>query len=304
MRSNVSSGTFFPWSETKGTSNPQDTGNFATYWQDSATGLDYANNRYYSNAFGRFTTPDPSKSSQDPTNPQSWNRYAYVMNDPVNANDPTGLDVELTCDGGDGSDNSSDCGAGGVMLTTPEGPSGTADNGDPIFSGGTTQSGDDGDDGSDDSSVGSDSTADPDDGSSTGSVGCTAAFTAAGAAVGADVGWAVGGGAGIVFGGGIGTILDPFGGTVAGGWVGGDLGSTGGALAGGSAGSALGGLISNIFCSTGTGGPRKGKRRKTAKPDKPGKHARPDPLKPGRYQVKDPHTGKWHDKPPGWRPDR
>ena len=41
--------TYSPWGETKGTSNPQDTWNFATYWQDSASGLDYANNRYYSN---------------------------------------------------------------------------------------------------------------------------------------------------------------------------------------------------------------------------------------------------------------
>ena len=50
---------YFPWGETKGASNPQDTWNFATYWQDSNTGLDYANNRYYANAYGRFATPDP-----------------------------------------------------------------------------------------------------------------------------------------------------------------------------------------------------------------------------------------------------
>ena len=53
---------YFPWGETKGTVNPEDTWNFATYWQDSATGLDYANNRYYSNGFGRFMTPDPYKA--------------------------------------------------------------------------------------------------------------------------------------------------------------------------------------------------------------------------------------------------
>jgi hypothetical protein len=76
------------------------------------------NNRYYSNAYGRFMTPDPASSSANANDPQSWNRYAYAGGDPTNSNDPTGLDFELTCDGGDGSDNDSDCGGGGVMLTT------------------------------------------------------------------------------------------------------------------------------------------------------------------------------------------
>ena len=87
---------YFPWGETKGTSNPQDTWNYATYWQDSFTGLDYANNRYYSNAYGRFMTPDPYQGTSggpgDVNNPQSWNRFAYVTGDPVNWYDPEGLD--------------------------------------------------------------------------------------------------------------------------------------------------------------------------------------------------------------------
>ncbi|HEX4004074.1 MAG TPA: RHS repeat-associated core domain-containing protein [Candidatus Acidoferrales bacterium] len=53
----------------------------------------------------------------------------------------------------------------------------------------------------------------------------------------------------------------------------------------------------------GKGRPGKGERRHTAKPDDPGKHARPIPGKPGRWQVRDPHTGKWIPKPPGWSPD-
>jgi len=52
------------------------------------------NNRYYSNAYGRFMTPDPyqgaSGGSGDPDNPQSWNRYAYTVGDPVNWVDPSG----------------------------------------------------------------------------------------------------------------------------------------------------------------------------------------------------------------------
>jgi hypothetical protein len=48
-------------------------------------------NRWYSSQFGRFTTPDPYQASAAPANPQSWNRYAYVENDPVNRHDPLGL---------------------------------------------------------------------------------------------------------------------------------------------------------------------------------------------------------------------
>jgi hypothetical protein len=48
----------------------------------------------------------------DPTNPQSWNRYAYVLNNPLAMVDPTGMDGgcgEL----GSGDDGSGDSGGGG-----------------------------------------------------------------------------------------------------------------------------------------------------------------------------------------------
>jgi len=47
--------------------------------------------RQYSDQ-GRWTSPDPAGlSAVDPTNPQSWNRYAYVLNNPLAMVDPTGL---------------------------------------------------------------------------------------------------------------------------------------------------------------------------------------------------------------------
>jgi uncharacterized protein RhaS with RHS repeats len=49
-------------------------------------------NRYYSSTLARFTTPDPYRASGGPADPQSWNRYTYVQNDPVNFSDPSGLD--------------------------------------------------------------------------------------------------------------------------------------------------------------------------------------------------------------------
>lgn len=81
----------FPYGDEPSTTT-QDRVKFATYYRDSTSTLDYARNRYYSRAIGRFTTPDPYGGSAKPGNPQSWNRYAYAGNDPVNFNDPGGLD--------------------------------------------------------------------------------------------------------------------------------------------------------------------------------------------------------------------
>jgi len=49
--------------------------------------------RYFSSAQGRFTSPDPLLASALLTDPQTWNRYAYVRNDPVNLVDPDGRAV-------------------------------------------------------------------------------------------------------------------------------------------------------------------------------------------------------------------
>jgi RHS repeat-associated protein len=44
-------------------------------------------------AKGRWTSPDPAGLvAVDPTNPQSLNRYAYVLNNPLANTDPTGLE--------------------------------------------------------------------------------------------------------------------------------------------------------------------------------------------------------------------
>jgi RHS repeat-associated protein len=81
---------YFPFGEEQ-TATSQKRMKFATYYREDNTGLDYAMHRYYSSLQGRFLTPDPYEGSANPANPQSWNRYAYVLNDPVNYNDPDGL---------------------------------------------------------------------------------------------------------------------------------------------------------------------------------------------------------------------
>ena len=60
-------------------------------YQRSESNLDYAQNRYYASSLGRFLTPDPYEGSASASNPNSWNRYAFVKNDPMNRIDPNGL---------------------------------------------------------------------------------------------------------------------------------------------------------------------------------------------------------------------
>ncbi len=50
--------------------------------------------RFYSPYLNQFTQPDTIVP--DPINPQSWNRYSYVRNNPINFNDPTG---HIDCSG-------------------------------------------------------------------------------------------------------------------------------------------------------------------------------------------------------------
>ncbi|HXX18699.1 MAG TPA: RHS repeat-associated core domain-containing protein [Candidatus Acidoferrum sp.] len=58
---------------------------------------------------GRWPSPDPAgMASVAPSNPQTWNRYAYALNDPLTVIDPAGLEndpycSEVECGGGDSS---------------------------------------------------------------------------------------------------------------------------------------------------------------------------------------------------------
>jgi RHS repeat-associated protein len=63
---------------------------FTSYERDANSG-DEAMMRRYTGKWHRFYQPDPYDGSYDVTDPQSFNRYAYTQNDPVNFVDPTGL---------------------------------------------------------------------------------------------------------------------------------------------------------------------------------------------------------------------
>ncbi len=58
--------------------------------RDAETGLDYFGARYMSSAQGRFTSVDPAYESEILEYPQTWNRYSYVYNYPLNLTDPDG----------------------------------------------------------------------------------------------------------------------------------------------------------------------------------------------------------------------
>ena len=64
---------------------------FTGYERDAESDLDFAQARMYNSRHGRFTSPDPLLSSGRLEQPQTWNRYAYVVNNPLIYIDPTGL---------------------------------------------------------------------------------------------------------------------------------------------------------------------------------------------------------------------
>ena len=64
---------------------------YALTERDKATGLDHTWFRKNENKAGRWTSPDPYNGSMSLGNPQSFNRYSYVENQPTNFVDPSGL---------------------------------------------------------------------------------------------------------------------------------------------------------------------------------------------------------------------
>ena len=60
--------------------------------RDSESGLDNFGARYNSSSMGRFMSPDPANVGASLDIPQSWNAYSYVLNNPLNYIDPSGMD--------------------------------------------------------------------------------------------------------------------------------------------------------------------------------------------------------------------
>ncbi len=64
---------------------------YTGYENDKESGLEYAQARYYNASHGRFTSVDPLTASGSIRDPQTFNRYSYVLNSPYKFTDPLGL---------------------------------------------------------------------------------------------------------------------------------------------------------------------------------------------------------------------
>ena len=64
---------------------------YTSYQKEEESNLEYAQTRYYNTAHGRFTSVDPLTESGTIRNPQTFNRYTYVINSPYKFVDPLGL---------------------------------------------------------------------------------------------------------------------------------------------------------------------------------------------------------------------
>jgi RHS repeat-associated protein len=94
---------YTPWGDRRGAGNLTQTTLDYTGQKRDDTGLLYYNARYYDPTLGRFISPDTI--APDRGDPQTRNRYSYVLNNPLKFTDPTGHCAQ---DGSDG-DNLDDC---------------------------------------------------------------------------------------------------------------------------------------------------------------------------------------------------
>jgi RHS repeat-associated protein len=81
------------------------------------TGDDHTQYRQYMSNLGRWASPDPLAG--DVSNPQSLNRYAYVMNNPTTLTDPSGMGPKDGWDPCDRRPDKASCGGGQVGPNDP-----------------------------------------------------------------------------------------------------------------------------------------------------------------------------------------
>ncbi|MEO7838256.1 MAG: RHS repeat-associated core domain-containing protein [Anaerolineales bacterium] len=85
---------YYPFGETRLTTGTIFTDKLFTGQREMAgLGIYHYNARFYSPKLGRFLSPDTIVPGA--ANPQAYNRYSYVLNNPIRFNDPTG---HVACD--------------------------------------------------------------------------------------------------------------------------------------------------------------------------------------------------------------
>ncbi len=123
-RTVYSSAAYAPFGEAYSTSFTNEL-SFTGQNEDTVSSLYDFPARRYSQSQGRWISPDPlGRGAVSLTNPQTWNRYAYVSNNPLRAVDSTGQEQDIcgtddvTCifggDGGGGAVGDDDDSSGGL----------------------------------------------------------------------------------------------------------------------------------------------------------------------------------------------
>ncbi|GJL64185.1 MAG: hypothetical protein NPIRA04_28390 [Nitrospirales bacterium] len=80
---------YYPYGDTRSNTGTADVAyKYTGKEQDDSTGLYFYEARYYDPVLGRFISPDTIVPN--PGNPQSLNRYSYVLNNPLRYTDPSG----------------------------------------------------------------------------------------------------------------------------------------------------------------------------------------------------------------------
>ncbi len=88
---------------------------------DSESNLQHFLFRQFSTTEGRWLSPDPAGlAAVNPSDPQSWNRYAYVNNNPLSFTDPTGLKMCPECHFLGGAGMGATCNLDGVSASCGE----------------------------------------------------------------------------------------------------------------------------------------------------------------------------------------
>src|SRR5271157_2730664 len=84
---------YYPWGQTWTSGHYLFEPNYAAMtWYNPESDLFLTPARSYGSRLGRWMSPDPAGlAAVNPADPQSWNRYAYVRNNPTSLTDPSGL---------------------------------------------------------------------------------------------------------------------------------------------------------------------------------------------------------------------